>query len=139
MERGGERRGARASPHHARLEVDLVAEHHEGEVVRIAQPGLDQELVILKLLYGNDRCHLVAVHDINQVDDRAPSRGTNALRDSIHLQPVTVPFVGEKEDVIVRRRDKQVLDEILILRVHAGYATPTPVLTPIRVDRNPLM
>ena len=30
---------------HARVEVDLVAQHHKGEVVRVARPRLDEEFV----------------------------------------------------------------------------------------------
>ena len=48
-----------------------------------------------------------------------PLRRAARLRDLVHLEPEAAAVVGEDEDVVVRRADEEVLDEILVLAAPA--------------------
>jgi hypothetical protein len=63
-----------------------------------------------------------------QVDDRLPARCRADLGQLVDLQPVEPAAVGEDENVGVRRRDEEVLDDVLFLRHHADLALPAAAL-----------
>src|SRR6266566_5116009 len=59
---------------------------------------------------------------------------TSALGNLVHLQPVDLAAVGEEQEIRVRRRDEEVLDDVLFLRLHAGHALAAAALAPVRLD-----
>ena len=58
------------------------------------------------------------------VDDRLAARGAAAGRHLVHLEPVELAAVGEAQQVVVRVRDEQALDEVVFLRRVAGLPRP---------------
>ncbi len=61
-----------------------------------------------------------------------------AHRKLVHLHPVDLALRGEEEHVIVRARDEEVLDEIVLAQVHALQALAAPLLLAVRGDRQSL-
>jgi len=61
---------------------------------------------------------LISVHD------RTPLRGAPGLRDLVHFEFEAAAIIREEEDVIVRRADEQVLDEIRVLQILAREPPP---------------
>ena len=69
--------------------------------------------------HGADR---LARLQADQVADVLAFAGGADVGNLVHLQPVHASGVGEDENVSVRRGDEQMLDEILVARLHAGAA-----------------
>jgi len=57
-----------------------------------------------------------------------PLPGGGDVGNLIHLQPVHAPGVGEDQNVGVSRGDEQMLDEILVARLHAGAPSAAAAL-----------
>src|SRR5207237_1605074 len=64
----------------------------------------------------------------DQVADVLALTSGSYIRDLVHLQPVNPAGVGEDQDVGVGRSNEQMLNEILVPRLHAGSAGSTPAL-----------
>ena len=74
--------------------------------------------------------------EMEQVHERlAAAHPASALGDLVHLQPVDLAVVREEEEVRVRRGDVDVLDDVLLLGLHAGHALAAPALAPVGLDR----
>ena len=52
------------------------------------------------------------LHQRHQVDDGLAARAARTLRHFVHFQPVDASAIGEAQNVIVRVRDKQLVDKI---------------------------
>src|SRR5712692_7328424 len=105
-----------------------VAELRQPRLLHHALFGGEQEkLVLRELAHGyKGREALVGLHG-DAGDDRLAARGPRRLRDLMHLQPVTLTLLGEEHHVVVGRRDEQVLNPVVFLRMggdHAPAATP---------------
>src|SRR5256712_7127189 len=61
-----------------------------------------------------------------------------ALGNLVDLQPVDLAAVREEEEVRVCRGDEEVLDDVLLLRLHAGHAFAPALLAAVRLDVSPL-
>ena len=60
------------------------------------------------------------------------------LGNLVHLDPVHPAAVGEHEDVRVRRRDEEVLDDVFFLRLHADAALAAAALRAVERQRRAL-
>src|SRR4029077_11886891 len=69
--------------------------------------------------HGADRLSRLQTDEIADVFTFA---GSADIRDLIHLQPVNAAAVGEDENVGVSGGDEEMLDEILVARLHPGAA-----------------
>src|ERR1700732_2977041 len=56
----------------------------------------------------------------------------------VDLEPVDAPLVGEDENVGVRGGDEEMLDEVLVARLHAGAAGASAALHAVGGDRRAL-
>src|SRR2546430_271021 len=56
----------------------------------------------------------------------------------VYLQPIHAPGISEDQDVSVSRSDEQMLDEILVARLHARPPSPSAALHAVRRDRSAL-
>src|SRR3989442_86714 len=61
-----------------------------------------------------------------------------ALRNLVHLEPVHLAEVREKEEVGVGRGDEDIRDDVLLLRLHPGHALAAAALAPVGLDVSPL-
>ena len=78
---------------------------------------------------GDQRRDFRLGRDVYEIDDRFALGGASGLRNLVHLEPEAAPVFGEDEDIIMRRRDEEMLDEILVLERGAIVpASPTPLL-----------
>ena len=68
-----------------------------------------------ELAHRNHRLDLRLGGDVDQVDDRLALRRAAGLRNFVDLEPEAAAVVGEAQDVVVRRADEEMLDEILVL------------------------
>ena len=75
----------------------------------------EKELRIRELADRYHRLDLRIGCDVDQVDDRLALGRAAGLRDLVDLEPEAAPIVGEAQDVVVRRPDEELLDEILVL------------------------
>ena len=71
---------------------------------------------------GDDGAHVLALAQRQQVDHGAAAALPVALRQLVHLEPVDLADAREEQDVVVRRGDEQVLDPVVVLRVHPHHA-----------------
>ena len=74
----------------------------------------------------------------HQIADVLPFAGGADVGDLIHLKPVDAAGVGEDENEGMRGGDEQVLDEILVARLHTGAPLPTAALHAVGRDRRAL-
>src|SRR5581483_1883544 len=74
----------------------------------------------------------------NQVADVFALAGGADIGNLVHLQPVHAPGVGENQNVGVGGGDEQMLDKILVARLHPGAAGPPAALHAVGGDRRPL-
>src|SRR6267143_4947430 len=100
--------------------------------------GEEEVLVLGELPHGHQGGEaLVGLHR-DAADDRLPPRGAGRLGDLVHLEPVAVAALGEEHQVVVRRRDEQVLDPVVVLGVGGRDAAAAAALPPVRRDREAL-
>ena len=88
-----------------------------------------------KFARRDDRLHVLVLPEREEVHDRAALRLSRAERELVHLQPVHLPDRREEEDVVVRRRDEEVLDVVLVLHVHPHDADAAAALLAVRGHR----
>src|SRR5207244_126985 len=74
----------------------------------------------------------------NKVANVLALAGGADIGNLVHLQPVHAAPVGEDENVGVGRSDEQMLDKILVARLHAGAALPPAPLLAVGGNRRAL-
>jgi hypothetical protein len=74
----------------------------------------------------------------DQVADVFAFAGSADVGNFVHLQPVNASGVGEDQDVGVRGIDEEMLDEILVARLHAGAPCASAALHAVGRDRRAL-
>ena len=92
----------------------------------------DEVLRLVEVARLDDGAHGLALAERQQVDDRAALRLARPERQLVHLQPVDLADVREEEDVVVRRRDEEMLDVVLVLQLHAHDADAAALLLAVR-------
>src|SRR5581483_6052437 len=137
----GERRGYQFV---AAVDVDGddAAGHHVAEVFYFrllyrAVAGGEKDVPVLFLQVA-DREHganALARLERNEVADMFTLAGGADIRNLVNLQPVNPPGIGEDENVGVGGGDEQMLDEILVARLHAGTAGASATLHAVGGDR----
>ena len=116
-----------------------VAVGREQRLLHRALPGgEEEELVVGELADRHQRRDLLAGLDGDAVDHRLAARRAAGLRDLVDLEPVELPGVGEEEHVVVRARDEEVLDPVVVLEVGAVEAPAAAPLPLVGGDRDPL-
>ena len=88
----------------------------------------DDERPLGELAHGQERHDALALLQRDQVDERLALGGAARLRDLPDLLRVGAPLVGEHQQRVVRRRDEQLRDEVLLVRRRAGDAAPAAPL-----------
>src|ERR1039458_5375831 len=117
------------------IDGDDAARHHVREVFHL---GLlhraivrDKENVpafFFQVAHGEHGTHGFSRLQSHQVAHVLSLAGGGDVGNLIHLQPVDAPGVGEDQDVGVSRGDEQMLDEILVARLHArAPGAPAPL------------
>src|SRR5882672_7494781 len=116
-----------------------IPEFRQHRLLHDAVLGREHEVLILGELAHRDQRGepLVGFHR-HAVDDRLAARGARRLRDLVHLEPVALALFREEHQVVVGRRDEQVLDPVVFLGVRADHALPAAPLAPIGGHRQPL-
>src|SRR6266545_3534738 len=93
--------------------------------------GEEQELIFGELPHRDERCQpLVGLHR-DTAQDRLAARRARRLPDLVDFEPVTLALLGEEHDVVMGRRDEEVLDPVVFLLMsgdHALAATPLPAI-----------
>src|SRR5882672_5713720 len=101
--------------------------------------GREQEVLILgELAHRHERGEALVGFHRDAVDDGLAAGGARRLWDLVHLEPVALALFGEEHQVIVGRRDEQVLDPIVFLGVRTDDALAAAALAPVRRYRQPL-
>src|SRR6266536_6550177 len=116
-----------------------IAEFREHGLLDHALFCREQEVLILGELahrYQGGEA-LVGLHR-DAADDGLAARGARRLRDLVHFEPVALPLLREEHQVVVGRRDEQVLDPVVILRVGADHALAPAPLAAVRRYGQPL-
>ena len=94
----------------------------------------EQEFVVRKLLHRHHRLDHRVRRDVDQVNDWLALGGAAGLRNLVHLEPEAASILCEAEDVVVRLRDEEVLDEVLSLKLGADDPLAAVALLAIRRD-----
>ncbi len=84
---------------------------------------------------GSTAVDALALLQRQQVDDRLAARAAARLRQLVHLEPVHLADAGEAQQRVVRVRDEQLVDEILVLHRGRGLAATAAPLRLIRRHR----
>src|SRR6266850_2576798 len=116
-----------------------IPELREDRFLHYPVLGREQEVLILgELAHRHERGEaLVGLHR-DAVDDGLAAGGARRLWDLVHLEPVALALFGEEHQVVVGRRDEQVLDPIVFLGVRADDALAAAPLAAVRRYRQPL-
>src|SRR5262245_2182384 len=109
-----------------RLELGLLHRALLGREEHIAAGG--------EIAHRNARRDLLALAESQEVHHRLALGLASALGDLVHLEPVDLAAIREKEQIRVRGGDEELRDDVLFLRLHAGHALAAAALTPIRLD-----
>src|SRR5215217_5946308 len=118
----------------------------QGRVV-LQEPGLlddaslgrEEQILGLPELFGRENgSYVLALREGQHVGD-VPAFGSPAhARELVDLEPVNLALVGKEEHVVVRRRNKEVVDVVALFELHPGDADPAAALLAERVDRDAL-
>src|SRR5256885_11125471 len=87
-----------------------------------------QMLVVGERTYGDKSGDLRFRGNVDEIDDRLALCRTSRLRDLVDFEPEAAAVLGEDEDVVVRRRDEEMLNKIFVLERCAIVAAPAPPL-----------
>ena len=98
----------------------------------------DEILGFAEVPRGDQRADALPLRQGQQVDERTALRLPAAERQLVHLQPVDLPDGGEEEQVVVGRRDDEVLDVVLVLQLHAHDADAAAPLLAVGRHRQAL-
>ena len=71
---------------------------------------------------------LLALREVQQVDDRPAAAVAAKLRQVVDLLPVDLALVGEEQQVGVRAGDEEVLDRVFLVGLGARQALAAAVL-----------
>ena len=94
--------------------------------------------MFLEIAHGEHGADALAGLQGDQVADVLALTSGSYIRDLVHLQPVNPAGVGEDQDVGVGRSNEQMLNEILVPRLHAGAAGSTAALHAVGGNRGAL-
>ena len=83
----------------------------------------------MEFLHRDDCRDLLLRQKLKQVHNRSSTRSSASLRDRISLEAINTSAVREEQNVIVRLRQQQILNVILINRLHSADSLSTTVLT----------
>ena len=156
-----DRHAVRRGQHHfvARLgdhDVDqlVVFPELDGDDAALQRPAVGLELgllhqalarghhqVVVGLVEVADRAavgDLLALGQVEQVDDRPAAALARQLRQVVDLLPVDLALVGEEQQVVVRAGDEQVLDRIFFLGLGALEALAAAALRAVDAGRRAL-
>ena len=82
--------------------------------------------------------NLLALAEVQQVDHGAAAGVAGQLRQVVHLAPIDLALVREKQQIGVRAGDEQVLDRVFLFGLGAGQALAAAALGPVDRGRRPL-
>src|SRR5215212_7103013 len=118
----------------------------QGRVV-LQEPGLlddaslgrEEQILGLPELFGRENgSYVLALREGQHVGD-VPAFGSPAhARELVDLEPVNLALIGKEEHVVVRRRNKEVVDVVALFELHPGDADPAAALLAERVDGDAL-
>ena len=120
--------------------VDAVGAHvHELAQLRFlhqAVAGGEEDVLVLffEIAHGEHGLYGFAGLQADQVADVLAFSGGADVGDFVDLEPVDAALVGEDENVGVRGGDEEMLDEILVARLHAGAARASAALHAVGGD-----
>ncbi len=77
--------------------------------------GHEHVVVIVELLDRQYRGDLFVLRKLHQIDNRLAPARTAPLWNLINLEPIDATAIRETQDVIMRVRHKQTVDEIIFL------------------------
>ena len=91
-----------------------------------------------EIAHGEHGAHGFAGLQTDQVADVLALAGGADVRNFVDLEPVDAARVGEDQNVGVSGGDEEMLDEILVARLHAGAARASAALLAVGGDRRAL-
>ena len=94
--------------------------------------------IFFEIADGKHGAHRLARLQTDQVADVLAFAGGADVGNFVHLQPVNAAGVGEDQNVGVGGVDEEMLDEILVARLHAGAARASAALHAVGGDRRAL-
>jgi len=97
--------------------------------------GHDKIFTRREVFHRQNRSDFFPFFQPNQVDNRLAFRLFSGFGDFIDFQPIDFALIAENQNIIVRGRDKEVFDEILLFRHNARRALAAPLLRAIQRDR----
>ena len=100
--------------------------------------GLHEVQALAEVARRDDRAHVLALAQRQQVDDGAAAALAVALGQLVHLEPVDLADAREEQHVVVRRGDQQVLDPVVVLGVHPHHADAAALLLAVGRSRDAL-
>src|SRR4029078_11146206 len=104
------------------LHRPLAGAHHDEPLRRVELADRQQRRDLLVRLHRHE------------VRDRLALAGRHDIRDLVDLEPVAPPLVRENQDVAVRRRHEQVVDDVLFARAHADASAAATALAAVLGD-----
>ena len=93
------------------------------------------ELVVLERLHRQHGADALTFFERQQVHDRAAARTGRRLRHLIDLEPVRLAATREAQHGVVRARDEQLVDEVLVLDAGGRTAAAAAPLRLIDIGR----
>src|SRR4029077_20281361 len=94
-----------------------------------------QVMIFAELAHWNHAADLLLRFEREHVGNRPAQACSAHLRTVVDLEPVELALVGEAKQIGVRRRDEEMLDEVVFAGGAARYALATAVLAAIGVQR----
>ena len=101
--------------------------------------GRHEEVAIVAELFDRDNSgDLFVFFKLEKVDDSRTASRSACGRDVVAFDAVHTTAIREEEDVMMRRCDKHMFDEIFFFRTHARDTATTAFLTAVGADRHTL-
>ena len=116
----------------------LVILGHGGLLHDALLRGKEQVLILREVAAGDDSCRVLPLLERKQVHDSGAAGIARTHRQLMDLEAVHLAPVREEHDVVMRRGNEEILDEVVVLEAHAADALAAALLRAVGGNRQPL-
>ena len=115
-----------------------VIRAHGGLLHRAVRRREHQVFVLGEGAAGDDGRSVLALVERHEVDDRGAAGRALANRQLVDLEAIDLTLVREEQHIVMRARDEEVLDEVLVLEAHSLDALAAALLGTVGGNRGAL-
>ena len=93
----------------------------------------ENKLLWIEFTYRYKSANLLIPLNSQEINDSSSPCSPSTLRNFKNFEPITFAIIGKKQNVLMSRSDKNMLNIIIIFSPHTNNTSPTTVLLPVGI------